>query len=120
MAGKSRLTDIYDCLKAAGFDVYFPTQHVGECSSPYVVVKDSGTSQYQQFSSVETLYEVLCYVPKARYSDLHPYKESVKSALKSLWPMIIYNRYETPPFFDDTADAHMTSIQYRNVQYSPR
>lgn len=119
MSEKTRLTDICDCLKEAGFDVYFPTQHVGECLRPYVVVKDSGTSQYMGFSTTLTTYELLCYVPKASYSTLHPYKESVKKAMKKLWPMLVYTRYETPPFFDDTVDGHMTSLQYRNARYSP-
>lgn len=119
MAGKTRLTDIYDCLKSAGFDVYFPTQHEGECKSPYVVVRDAGTSQYGTYSTVITNYELLCYVPKNQYTSLQPYKDSVREALKSLWPMIIPTRYETPPFFDDTVDGHMTALQYRNAKYSP-
>lgn len=116
---ETRLKDIYDCLKKAGFSVYFPTQKTGECSSPYVVVKDSGTVQYQQFSSTLTTYELLCYVPKNQYSQLGVFSGGVKQAMRSLWPMIVSTRYQTPPFFDDTVNAHMTSIQYRNAKYDP-
>ena len=30
---------IYDLLKQNNFDVYFPSQHKGECISKYVVIK---------------------------------------------------------------------------------
>lgn len=116
---ETRLKDMYDCLKKAGFSVYFPTQKVGECSSPYVVIRDAGTVQYQDFSTVFTTYELLCYVPKNRYSQLEVFSRQVKRAMKSLWPMIVPTRYQTPPFFDDTVNAHMTAIQYRNAKYEP-
>ena len=116
---ETRLKDMYDCLKKAGFSVYFPTQKVGECSSPYVVIRDAGTVRYQDFSTVLTAYELLCYVPKNRYSQLEVFSRQVKRAMKSLWPMIVPTRYQTPPFFDDTVNAHMTAIQYRNAKYEP-
>lgn len=116
---ETRLKDMYDCLKKAGFSVYFPTQKVGECSSPYVVIRDAGTVQYQDFSTIFTTYELLCYVPKNRYSQLEVFSRQVKRAMKSLWPMIVPTRYQTPPFFDDTVNAHMTAIQYRNAKYEP-
>lgn len=116
---ETRLKDIYDRLKEANIDVYFPTQKKGECKTPYVVVKDTGTSQYQQFSSVLKTYELLCYVPKDQYSQLEIFSGQVKEAMKPLWPMITPTRYETPPFFDDTVKGHMTSIQYRNARYDP-
>lgn len=119
MNTRTRLTDIYDHLKGAGFDVYFPTQHKGECKSPYVVIRDAGTSQLSDYSTVLTVYELLCYVPKDRYAELQPYKDSVKVAMRGLKPMLIPTRYETAPFFDDTVDAHMTAVQYRNAKYSP-
>lgn len=116
---ETRLKDMYDCLKKAGFSVYFPTQKTGECSSPYVVIRDAGTVQYQDFSTVFTTYELLCYVPKNQYSQLEVFSRQVKRAMKSLWPMIVPTRYQTPPFFDDTVNAHMTAIQYRNAKYEP-
>lgn len=119
MMSESRLKDIYDCLKKAGIPVYFPTQKTGECVAPYVVVRDAGTVQYQQFSTVLTTYELLCYVPKNQYSQLEIFARQVKQAANALWPMIVSTRYQTPPFFDETVDAHMTAIQYRNAKYDP-
>lgn len=115
----SRLTDIYTHLTAEGFEVYFPQQKKGECLKPYVVVKDSGTSQLYDFSSTLTLYELLCYVPEKNYTSLETFKEAVKTSMKKLHPMIRYTKYETPPFYDDLVKAHMTSVQYSNARYNP-
>lgn len=120
MAESTRWKDIYNHLKGAGFAVYSPAQHKGECTSPYVVVRDAGTSPYQQFTSTVTLYELLCYVPGDKYSTLGDYAESVKASMKGLWPMITPMGYETAPFYDDTVKAHMTAIQYQNLRYTPK
>lgn len=120
MAEGTRLIDIYKHLKSAGFDVYFPTQKKGECTSPYVVVRDAGTNPLMSFSSTTTTYGVMCYVPKEKYSNLRVYTDQVKESMKGLSPMITPLHYETPPFFDDTVNAHMTEIQYRNVRFTPR
>lgn len=120
MPEETRWKDLYEHLKLQGFDVYSPAQHTGECTSPYIVIRDAGTSQYLQFSSEVTLYELLCYVPVQKYSSLQGYVKSVKEAMKSLWPMFIPMNYETPPFYDDTVKAHMTAIQYRNIRYTPK
>lgn len=120
MAETTRWEDIYNYLSQAGFDVYSPAKHKGECKAPYVVIRDAGTSQYLQFSSNATLYEILCYVPESQYSTLQRYVQQVKQAMRGLWPMLMPMNYETPPFYDDTVAAHMTAIQYRNVKYTPR
>lgn len=116
----SRIQDIYSHLKSKGFDVYFPAQKVGECTSPYVVVKDMVTTKLTNFSSTITYYDIMCYVPKNAFSKLAPYVESVKEAMKEMVPMIKPTYTETPSFYDDTIDAHMSSIEYRNVRYISR
>ena len=35
---------LFEYLKDNGADVYFVGQHKGECKSPYIVLKDDGTS----------------------------------------------------------------------------
>lgn len=120
LAEQTRLMDTYNHLKAAGVEVYFPGQKKGECKKPYTVVRDAGTSPYTGYSSAITLYELLCYVPKDQYSTLQVYANTVKEVMKGLWPMLIPTRYESAPFYDDTVDAHMTYIQYRNMKYTPK
>lgn len=120
MSNPSRLADFYKGLKAAGLDVYFPGQKKGECTSPYVVVKLSGSARYMDFSSNADLYELLCYVPREKYSTLPVYIQEVKAAASTLWPMFVPMEYETASFYDNTVDAHMVSIQYRNMRYVPK
>lgn len=104
---------IYKCLKENGIDVYSPAQHEGECTSPYTVVNISTRAQIGSFSSTDTLYDIMCYVPKKAYSTLEPYKERVKEVLKGLYPMLIDNHYETAAFYDDSIKGHMISMEYK-------
>lgn len=116
----TRLIDIYQHLKSSGFDVYFPTQKTGECTSPYVVIRDAGTNPYLDFTTTLTVYGVMCYVPKSQYSQLRVFTEKVKLAMCGMKPMIISLNTETPPFYDDLVKAHMTEVQYRNARYVPK
>lgn len=113
---KTRLMDIYAHLRDNEIDVYTPAQHTGECTAPYVVVKDSGTDQYNNFSSTRTLYDIMCYIPKNQFTYLEQYVDKVKTIMEGLKPMIMPMHYETPSFYDDTVKAHMISIQYRNYK----
>ena len=116
MAGKTKYTDVYDHLILKGFDVYTPAQHKGECVTPYVVLKGAGVSQFKDYSSNQYLYDIMCYVPKERYTYLEEYVEQVEDAMRELEPMIVPLHYQTAPFYDDSVKAHMLSIQYRNCR----
>ena len=112
----SRIQDIYLHLKEQGFEVYFPAQKVGECLSPYVVVKDATTSKYLEYSSTVTYYDLMCYIPKDHFSELEPFVESVKVAMKGLVPMIKPTYSQTQSYYDDSVKAHMISVQYKNYR----
>lgn len=114
MAEKTRFMDIYKHLSTSGVETYSPGQKKGECAEPYVVVKDAGTTQIPGFSSTQTLYDIMCYVPKDRFTLLEQYVEQVEAVMKQLKPMIMPTYFKTPSFFDDTVQAYMISIQYRN------
>lgn len=105
---------IFKTLKAAGLDVYSPGQHQGECTAPYVVLKDSGVNGIPGFSSNRALYDILCYVPQKRFSTLEGYIETVKTAMKPLDPEIKPMQSQTGSFLDDVVKGHMVSIQYRS------
>lgn len=113
---QDRSQDIYMHLKREGFDVYFPAQHQGECTAPYVVVKGASNLQFRQYSSVVQYYDLLCYVPKNKYSELYPFIDQVKTAMKGLSPMIKPAYYDTESFYDDSVKGHMVSVQYRNYR----
>ena len=112
----SRTQDIYLHLKEQGFEVYFPAQKVGECLSPYVVVKDATTSKYLEYSSTVTYYDIMCYIPKDHFSELEPFVESVKVAMKGLIPLIKPTYSQTQSYYDDSVKAHMISVQYKNYR----
>lgn len=112
----SRAQDIYKHLENNGFDVYWPGQKVGECTSPYVVVKNDGGYRHVNFSSNRDMYSVQCYVPKLQYSKLEPMIVKVKQVMKELYPMIIDYGQQTPSFYDDTCKAHYVSIEFENYK----
>ena len=112
----SRWQDISVCLKKSGFDVYSPGVKVGECKSPYVVVKNDGSTKHASFSTDVDFYAVMCYVPKDAYSKLEPMVQSVKRAMKELEPMIFPYGTQTSSYYDDAYKAHMVSIEYKNYK----
>ena len=112
----SRWKDIYTHLKTEGFDVYSPGQHQGECTSPYVVVKDMGTTQFGGFSSTRNLYDIMCYVPGDQFSRLEPFVHELETAMTKMSPMIRPAHYKTPSFYDDAVKGHMISVQYINYR----
>lgn len=113
---EGRMQDIYLHLKNAGFEVYFPAQKVGECTSPYVVVKDATTSKYLDYSSTVTYYDLLCYIPKDHFSQLEPFVEEVKESMKRLVPMILPTYTQSQSYYDDSVKAHMISVLYKNYR----
>ena len=116
----SQWKTLYSHLSTKGFSVYSPGQHTGECLSPYVVIKYSGKSPMGTFTSTRDLYELLCYVPKDRYSQLQEYKSSVQDAVRELYPLFVPTGYEITAYYDDSVKAHMVSIEYRNaIQNKP-
>lgn len=112
----SRLQDIYVHLQSKGFDVYMPEIKIGECKSPYVVVKNDGSSQHPVFSTDVDMYAIMVYVPKQAYSSLEPLVQSVKQAMKELEPMIKPYGSQTPSYYDDSYKAHTISIEYKNYK----
>ena len=113
---ESRIKDIYDILHDNGIDVYFPTQHEGECISPYTVVKSTGTSQQGDNSFIQATYDLMCYVPKEQYSLLDVYVQQVKTIMKKLRPMIQSTHFQTPSYYDADVKGHMISMSYLNYR----
>ena len=105
---------IYTHLTSKGFDVYSPGQHQGECTSPYIVLKDAGSSKLDSFSSKKVLYDLMCYVPKEAFSTLEPFVDEVEAAMKLMYPEVISLQFRTPSYLDDSVKAHMISTQYQN------
>lgn len=104
---------IYTYLKDKGIEVYAPAQHIGECTTKYVVVKNAGV-QGSEYSTTVGTYNIMCYVPKEQFSQLEAFVSLIKSYLKS-WQNTAAIRptgLETPSFYDEEIKGHMISIQY--------
>ena len=107
---------VQKALIDAKIDTYAPGQKKGDCKAPYVVLKDDGAARVSGYSSEYHYYTTLCYVPKDDYFNLLPFVARVKAAMaeEPIFPMLMPTGTETPSFFDDTFNAHMISVQYRN------
>lgn len=46
---------------------------------------------------------------------LESYRDSVKEAMRHVYPTFVPTGYETGAYFDDSVKAHMISIEYRNM-----
>lgn len=106
---------IYKHLKSNGFKVYSPGQHQGECTEPYVVVNIGNALPYNNFTTVQTPYDILCYVPKDEFSTLEGYVHSVEECLKSC-NFLKSAFYRTPSYYDEDVKGHMVSTQYVNYR----
>lgn len=112
--GESRWGDIYKHLKSKGYKVYPPNIAIGECTEPYIIVKDNGANPHPSFSTIVQSYSIMCYVPGKSYSTLMPFVAAVAGVLSDLRPMIKTDGTKTPSFYDDTIKAHMISLECYN------
>ena len=112
-----RYKDILISLSNAGFDVYTPGMHNGECKKPYIVVLNAGTDEIYGISSTQTIYERLWYVPIKNRTYLDEFADNVKNVMRrDLWPMILPVNSELADYVDDEKKAHMRVLQYKNYR----
>lgn len=109
----TRWKDAFVCLLDAGFEVYSPGQHTGDCKSKYVVIRFAGSMQKLQLSTKQVQYELLCYVPVLRYAEMEEFCASVKLAMKALYPMFVDLDEDLPDFLDEDIKGHMRTLKYR-------
>lgn len=105
---------VYESLTGDGFDVYSPGQHKGNCTSPYLVVNIGNAIPFSNFSSGRVTYDILCYVPKDRFSTLEGFVNRVEKSLSKIYPTLRPLHSRTPAFLDDSVEAYMVSTQYVN------
>lgn len=113
---ESRWQDLYVHLKNKGYDVYAPAQKVGECTAPYLVIKNDGSYQHVNFTTDRDMYAIYCYVPKLKYSELEPLVQRVKRDMRELYPMFQVYGQQLASFYDDEVKAHYITIEYENYK----
>lgn len=109
----TRPHDVYNFLESKGFEVYFQGQHKGKCNSKYIVIVTRGETKIPSISSTTSTLELLCYVPIAVSSTIESFCESVKEAMKEMYPMIRNQYDDIGDYPDDEVKATMRTIQYR-------
>lgn len=103
--------ELYRHLKSKGFDVYSIGQHEGLCTSPFLVIKEMGTTSTLEKNINKELVEIYVYYPKGRYSSVRGYVDSVELAMNELTNINV--AYEaTPIFIDDDKQAYFTRLSY--------
>jgi len=106
------IQQIYTHLNSKGLSPYFPGQHKGECTSPFVIIRE-GT----QIPSINTnrtgqrVMDFIIFVPVNSYIAVKPYAEDVRTALKDL-KYLRKTGTETTIITDDEKKAYTTSIEY--------
>lgn len=113
---ESRWQDLYSFLKKEGYDVYSPGQHVGDCTSAYVVVKNSISSRVFHLSTNADIYVILVYVPEKSYSTLEVMIESIKKSMKKIYPLFKEYGQQTEAFYDSEVKGYTASILYSNYK----
>lgn len=108
--------DIFKYLKQQGFDVRSPGQSKGDCENEYLVVKSEGQSPHGEFSTNDSLYSIMCYVPSKRYSRLDDYIMEVQIAMKGLYPLVKPTGEVSGSFYDDNFKAYYLKIVYKNYK----
>lgn len=116
MRNESRWADIFRHLKSEGFDVRSPGQTVGTCKDKYIVVKFNGETQHGEFSTNDTLYGLLCYVPSNKYSEIDAFVREVQKSMSKLKPMILPTNEISSSYFDEKFNAWYVSIGYKNYK----
>ncbi|MCD2492733.1 hypothetical protein LQE92_08840 [Lacrimispora sp. NSJ-141] len=102
---------IYRHLKEAGYEVYSLGQHKGDCTSPYLVLRNNGAGLDHSVSVQE--YEILLYYPVNRYSEFEGYIDGVRTCMNSLYPHVTLVDDQQPHYPDDDVKAYMTSLIYQ-------
>lgn len=107
---------IFQHLQEQGFDVYALGQHKGVCGSPYIVLRNNGTTLGR--GAEQALYELLLYMPADRISEFEDYIRKVKLAMNRLYPALKLVIPEDIHYLDEEARGCMTSLTYGVVKKS--
>lgn len=121
MMNETVLQQIYNHLKTNGIDVYAPSQHKGDCTSPYVVIRGGGVVQLLTVSSERPVYTLMFYVPYKNFFELDAFKDKVKEIMKDLYPMVMYGGNESEDYYEESNKSYMKSVEYygiRRIKYT--
>lgn len=105
---------IFVFLKENNFNVFAPNTHKGECVEDYLVLKETNTSKFVNYTTQIVLYDILCYAKN--YTDCLKLKEKVRQAMLKASQIVKPTGNETEAFFDENVKGYMASIEYYNYR----
>lgn len=111
---ENRWQDIFKFLQSAGYKVYSPGTKLGECTFEYIVVKFDGSTKLAGYSTNDDLYQLLCFVPKQRYSTFDSFVQRVRNSMRALEPMIMPYDFGISNYYDDEIKAYYATLGYKN------
>lgn len=114
---QSRWQDLYNFLSGKGYDVYPPSTKLGDCTSPYIVVKYAGATNMSTISSRQDLYDIMVYVPMNSYSQLEVLVQKVIDDMKEIRPLFMpYDMEQDESVIDSSVNGHYVSLTYCNYK----
>lgn len=112
----NRYKDLFEHLKGKGYKIYPPTGKMGQCLEPYLVINGAGVLKFEPYSSTQHIYDIMLYVPVNKFSEIEDLMNNLKAAMQELEPMFKPAYVETPPFYDESVNGFMVSVQYINYR----
>ena len=114
MEQKSQWQKLFEFLQQKKFNIFSPGQKIGKCEEPYIVLKYNGSNQHYLYTTDDDTYTILCYVPKLQYSLLDGYVQSVKLAMKEIFPQFVPTGSFSGSYYEEEIQAHMVSMDFKN------
>lgn len=102
---------IYKFLKAKKLKVYFPGQHEGHCTEPYIVIHKRNQLPTANNRLGVQAVDMILYVPKTSYIEAEEYEGKVRSNMKTI-DFLRKTGFETPWVLDDDKKALTKSMEY--------
>lgn len=108
------IKEIFDFLNNLGYEVYFPNQKTGECTSFYIVLKEQlTTSGLTSYRLGYTNIDIILYAPRTQMLMLLDKKKEIKEHLKG-YKTLFYAGMEAPVIEDDVVKGITCSVTYRS------
>ncbi|MGL4253154.1 MAG: hypothetical protein ACRCR2_03725 [Fusobacteriaceae bacterium] len=106
---------IADILTDKGFDVYPLGKHSGNCTKPFVVIKEYLPAKTTNKSLVRQTFDIFPFCPLARYSQVMTYITNLQAVLGDVKEIQCISD-SSPIMIDNDKQAYTTRISYQNLR----
>ncbi len=103
---------VYEALQENGFSVYSIGQHKGNCTEPYLVVRENGVRAFSSLPVNFELIDVVVFYPVGRYTEVWDFINSVRECLKGVSELKSKGEL-TALLIDHDVKAYTCSVRYQ-------